>query len=115
MPTRSYSKGALTRVQVNRYERNEEARRRCIELYGAVCCICGFDFGRAYGEVGRGLIHVHHIVPLGEIRAAYQVDPIRDLRPVCANCHAVIHRRDPAYTVEEVAGLLAVAKAGTVG
>jgi 5-methylcytosine-specific restriction protein A len=43
--------GAVWRVSVNTYERNTEARRRCIAHYGAICNICGFNFGKAYGEV----------------------------------------------------------------
>lgn len=35
--------GAACRVWVNAYERNLEARRRCIEHHGATCGICGFD------------------------------------------------------------------------
>ncbi|MDC9497701.1 MULTISPECIES: HNH endonuclease [unclassified Pseudoalteromonas] len=38
-------------------------------------------------------MHVHHIVPISDIGDEYQVDPIRDLRPVCPNCHAMLHRK----------------------
>jgi predicted HNH restriction endonuclease len=52
------------------------------------------------------LIHVHHERPLSTIGAAYEGAPIADLEPVCANCHAIIHRRPPAYTIEEVRAML---------
>ncbi|ARA91769.1 HNH endonuclease [Rhodothermaceae bacterium RA] len=94
--------GAIRRISVNAYERNHEARRRCIDHYGTQCFICGFDFERTYGKVAKGYIHVHHLVPLSEIGESYNVDPLKDLRPVCPNCHAVIHLRQPPYTVEEV-------------
>ena len=94
--------GALHRISVNAYERNPEARRKCIAHYGTKCSICGFDFRKEYGEVGKDLIHVHHLRQLAEVGKEYQVDPIHDLRPVCPNCHAIIHRRKPAYTVKEV-------------
>lgn len=55
-----------------------------------------------YSALDKDFIHVHHLKPLSEIRKEYKVDPIRDLRPVCANCHAVIHSRKPAYTMEEM-------------
>ncbi|MEI8372579.1 MAG: hypothetical protein WCJ35_07065 [Planctomycetota bacterium] len=32
----------------------------------------------------------------------YKVDPVNDLRPVCANCHAILHRLKPAYSIDEV-------------
>ena len=41
----------------------------------------------------------------------YEVDPIKDLRPVCPNCHAVLHRRIPAYRIEEVRAFLDRAEA----
>lgn len=104
-----FYEGATKVVSVNAYERNSEARRQCIARYGPKCFICGFNFADTYGEVGEGLIHVHHIKPLAEIGEEYEVDPIRDLCPVCPNCHAIIHRRKPAYTVEEVKAFLELA------
>jgi putative restriction endonuclease len=98
--------GAVCRVSVNAYERNPEARRRCLEAHGTRCCICGFSFGAVYGEVGEDYIHVHHLRPLSEIDGEYVVDPVADLRPVCPNCHAVIHRRNPPFGIEEVRAFL---------
>lgn len=104
--TTALVEGAVCRVSVNAYERNPEARSRCIERHGTNCCICGFSFGAVYGQVGEGYIHVHHLRPLSEIRGEYVVDPVEDLRPVCPNCHAVLHRRIPAYSIEEVRSFL---------
>ncbi len=96
------SEGAKKQVVVNAYERNPKAREKCIKHYGTQCFICGFDFEKNYGEMGKGFIHVHHIKPLSEINSEYEVDPIQDLRPVCPNCHAMIHKKRPAYTIEEI-------------
>lgn len=98
--------GATREIAVNAYERNAEARERCIACYGYTCAACGFDFESKYGDVGKDFIHVHHCVPLSEVGEEYTVDPIRDLRPVCPNCHAIIHRRRPAYSIAEVKKLL---------
>ena len=100
--TTSLVEGNVRRVEVNAFERNAEARRRCLTHYGTTCCICGFDFEKAYGEVAAGFIHVHHIHPLASVGKEYSVDPVRDLRPVCPNCHAVLHRQLPPYSIEEV-------------
>lgn len=105
-----YVEGASKTVAVNAYERNGEARAACIKHYGATCAVCGFNFEKVYGPIGRGLIHVHHVVPLAEIRREYELDPIRDLIPVCPNCHAIIHRTQPALKVEELRNYLATAK-----
>lgn len=105
-PEEPYVEGARITVQVNAFERSAAARARCLEHHGTTCAICGFNAQHQYGEDVSGLIHVHHIRPLSEIGESYIVDPIADLRPVCPNCHAVIHSRNPAYSLEEVAALL---------
>jgi HNH endonuclease len=94
--------GAVRQITINSYERNSDARRTCIEHYGTVCVVCDFDFGESYGAIAKGLIHVHHLKPLSEIQQQYEVDPIADLRPVCPNCHAVIHLGRQTRTIEEV-------------
>lgn len=97
-----YREGSMQRVLVNAYERNAEARDACIRHYGTACVVCGFRFGEAYGKFAEGFIHVHHIKPLSEIREEYEVDPIRDLRPLCANCHAAIHIGGECRDVHEL-------------
>ena len=102
----TYPEGATKRITVNAYERSRKAARRCVEHHGYHCSVCGFNFARIYGEVGEGYIHVHHLKPLSEVGSGYRVDPIQDLRPVCPNCHAMIHRRIPPYGIEELGEML---------
>lgn len=97
-----FYEGTVRQIKVNAYERNAEARSQCIEYYGAKCSVCGMTFAREYGKVGNGFIHVHHRKPLGEIGVEYRVDPVKDLCPICPNCHSMIHMRKPAYSIEEV-------------
>jgi predicted HNH restriction endonuclease len=99
--------GAVYERLVNGYERNPLARQLCVKKYGTNCHVCGFSFGATYGELVNGFIHVHHLVQLSEVGEEYQVDPIADLRPVCPNCHAVIHhRRNAPYSIEQVRSFL---------
>lgn len=98
--------GAVQQVLVNAFERNQAARKKCISVHGTTCCICGFRFGAMYGPDAEGYIHVHHIKPLSEVRNEYVVDPVRDLRPVCPNCHAVLHLGGGCRSIEEVRQLL---------
>ena len=98
--------GASFTVQVSAFERNPVARQKCIANYGTGCSVCGFNFGFTYGRSTEGYIHVHHLKPLASISEEYVIDPIKDLRPVCANCHAVIHLRQPPYSIEEVKDML---------
>lgn len=97
---RRYAEGASVSVSINTYERSAAARAACIAHHGHQCAVCGFDFGQVFGQIGDGYIHVHHIVPLSEVNAEYEVDPITDLVPICSNCHAMIHRTNPALTVD---------------
>ena len=102
-----FTEGTRTQVLVNRYERDRNARDACIAHFGAKCVACGLDFGVKFGLLGEGFIHVHQKVPVSEIGANYVVDPVRDLIPVCPNCHAMIHRRNPPLTLEELWNLIA--------
>ena len=100
--------GSKKKIYVNRYERNPHARRLCIEQYGLNCTVCGFNFEKLYGERGSDYIHVHHIIPLSEIKEEYELDAINDLRPVCANCHSMIHRTIIPLTIDELRKTLLV-------
>ena len=91
IPEGSYE-GSLKQIVVNRYERSSIARSKCIEYNGLNCAVCGMNFEKVYGEIGKGFIHVHHIVPLNIIGKEYVVDYKNDLIPVCPNCHAMLHR-----------------------
>ena len=94
--------GAVRSITVNAYERNPQARRQCIDAHGTTCCICGFSFGDVYGNVAEGFIHVHHLRPLSQVNGEYVVDPVKDLRPVCPNCHAVLHLGGECRSIDEV-------------
>lgn len=106
MPT--FTEGSRRRVVVNRYERDLSARRRCLEIHGMVCDVCRVDLSTVYGPEAEGLVHVHHLLPLAEVGDSYEVDPEKDLIPVCPNCHAVIHldRHNP-LTPSEVRKMIA--------
>jgi len=108
----SFREGSVKRIVVNAYERNPQARRACIERYGYDCAVCGFNFGSVYGDIGEGYIHVHHLTDLATIGGEYQVNPETDLRPVCPNCHAMLHTTVPAMSIEDLQRLL---NAGNVG
>lgn len=105
-PEIKHSEGKTKRISVNSYERNTVARKKCIEHYGASCHICNFNFAATYGKIGERFIHVHHKINISIIRNEYSVDPIKDLIPVCPNCHAMLHKNTPAYSIEELKEIL---------
>jgi predicted HNH restriction endonuclease len=99
---REFEEGAAIRILVNRYERDPAAREKCITHYGPVCIACGVSMADRYGPEANGLIHVHHLTPLASAGRKRAVDPVRDLRPVCPNCHAVIHSTRTPRTIDQV-------------
>lgn len=105
-PGRKYVEGARKTVRVNAYERNPKARKACIRKHGSRCCVCGFDFESHYGPLGVGFIHVHHLNPLALTEGEYELDAENDLRPVCPNCHAMLHRAEALLTIEELRSLI---------
>lgn len=100
--TRTFVEGAMQTVTVNAYERSPEARRACLEYWGASCTVCDMDFQSKYGADPVRCIHVHHLHPLSAIGTAHTVDAINDLRPVCPNCHTVLHTTIPPLSISEL-------------
>ncbi len=98
--------GAKKQIFVNAYERNPNARVRCIEKFGYICQVCELNFEQKYGEIGREFIHVHHKVALSKIGKDYIVDPLVDLIPLCPNCHAMIHRLGKLDDIEALKEIL---------
>ena len=98
--------GAKKQITVNAYERDPTAKRRCIKKWGVICKVCDFNFGAVYGELGEGFVHVHHLRPLHTIGEEYVLDPETDLRPVCPNCHAMLHRKKDPLSIDELVKML---------
>lgn len=96
------TEGVRKIAQHIRYERNPHNRSEAIRLQGHRCKICGFDFNQVYGEeLASDYIEIHHIKQLAE--GEQIVDPGKDLIPVCANCHRMLHRkREGNITIEEL-------------
>ena len=99
----TYWEGELEQVTITTHERNIEARNKCIQSKGTKCFVCGFDFEKTYGELGKGFIHIHHTNPISNRDGRYEINIEEDLYPVCPNCHAMLHRRKEAtLSIEEL-------------
>lgn len=97
-----YLEGAKQTFVSEKYERNPKARTACLAYYGYSCKLCGMSFEKTYGPEFKNIIEVHHIVPLNEIGKQYIVDPIKDLIPVCPNCHAALHSKHGASLLGKI-------------
>ena len=99
-----YKEGRRFEILTNRYQRNASVRRDCIQRFGAVCRVCGFDFEEYFGALAfsrknEKFIHVHHLEQLANTETEHEVRP-EDLLPVCPNCHAMLHQTEPPTTPE---------------
>lgn len=101
-----FFEGAQSKVLIDKYERDKKARRLALEYHGCQCAVCAFDFGKTYGEIGRGKIHIHHKRKISKSDGEYELNPIEDLVPVCPNCHMIIHSKAKPFTIEEMKVLL---------
>lgn len=100
--THTLTEGNPYDLKITKYERNPVAREKCLEYYGFACSVCKTDFEKVYGEIGKNFIHVHHLIKISDRKNEYEIDPINDLRPVCPNCHSMIHKRKIPYSIEEM-------------
>lgn len=103
----SLKEGSQRLRYVTVYERNPRLRRQAIAIHGLSCLACNFNFELFYGEYAKGFIHIHHVVPVSEFETSKLVNPEIDLVPLCANCHAIVHKRkDKTLTIEELKALV---------
>lgn len=84
-------------------EKAKEKRRQ--ETSSLDCEVCGFNFIKAYGEVGRDYIECHHTKPVSELEVDGKTK-IKDLALVCANCHRMLHRKRPWLSINQLKSLL---------
>ena len=100
------TEGAVVRTFGNRYERNHKARLQCVAKQGYTCVVCGFNFEKRYGEIGKNFVHVHHLKDVAGRGGEYEINPDTDLRPVCPNCHAMLHKGKTPLSPEELKQML---------
>lgn len=70
----------------------KKAKEKFIQEHGSLYCeVCGFDFSKIYGELGKNFIEGHHKNPLCE-RNGQGKTKVADIALVCSNCHRMLHR-----------------------
>jgi hypothetical protein len=105
--TQAYFEGRLIEARLIARSRNGLARQACIDRHGTSCAVCGFDFGVVYGGHGAGFIEVHHLIRVSSHDEEHQIDSVKDLCPVCANCHRMLHRSNKPLSVEQLKSIIA--------
>lgn len=97
-------------------ERSNELRECAMNHYMSddehiKCCVCNFDFYDTYGILGKSYIEMHHEKPLFQYQdenfKVYIRDAILNIKPLCSNCHKIIHRRrNQTLTVQELKSVI---------
>jgi 5-methylcytosine-specific restriction protein A len=64
------------------------------------CEACDFDFEKKYGEMGKGYIECHHLVPLSNFQVNKETK-FEDLALLCSNCHRMIHKNLSVTTIKD--------------
>jgi hypothetical protein len=97
----SEDEGSGKSETLTKYERSHLNRSLCLAYYGYNCRACFINLKEKYGDIARDFIHVHHLNPISE-SGIIKPDPIKDFVPLCPNCHAIAHLKNPPLTVEEI-------------
>lgn len=93
--------GTKRLAEVSVYERSSLLRNYAIQFFTKddriSCNCCSFNFEDFYGqEIGKGFIEIHHTKPIfkyedEDIENTLK-QAVKNLTPVCSNCHRMIHR-----------------------
>ncbi len=97
------SEGSLQIKSTYVRQRSKKLRDAAVEYFtknGVIRCdCCGFEFNHAYGtKYGTSCIEIHHLKPIFSYEDSNIINTIenalKNLLPVCPNCHRVIHRNN---------------------
>jgi len=98
-------------IVVNAFEQDPLAKLECIKAHGTLCKVCSIDLERSYGRLGMDAIHVHFLPPFERLDDSYVLDPVKDLVPICPNCHTMLHRgREEPLRVEDLKHIMEYAR-----
>lgn len=108
--TGQYAEGAQLRKERTFFARNPALRRDAIAKWGYTCSVCDLDFEATYGDIGKGYVEIHHLESIAikskENPSAEWSTSINDVRPLCANCHRMAHRRNPPVSIDELKSIM---------
>lgn len=101
-----YKEGERLIGEIQFFKRDPVLVRRAKNKLGFKCQVCNFNFEEKYGELGKEFIECHHLNPFSERDEKEWTKNlqtnIEEVSVLCANCHRMIHRRKPAFTLDEL-------------
>lgn len=96
-----YQEGQRAKAEITLTIRNPKLVAATKKKYGFDCQVCGFNFERTYGDVGKEFIEAHHLAPIHTWNEARTIS-VAEMRVLCANCHRMVHKTTPPLTIEEL-------------
>lgn len=97
--SKSWIEGGSHDYVLSKAERDPAVRREALKHYGCKCHACGLL------PVNPRVIDVHHLDPISE---GERKTTMKDVIPLCANCHRLAHTRKPPIPLEELKALVAI-------
>jgi 5-methylcytosine-specific restriction protein A len=91
----------MHKVRERNREIIEKKKKKVLKDKGTLNCeACNLNFEEKYGELGKGFIECHHIIPLSnfEVNKETRLD---DLALLCSNCHKMIHKDLSVSSIQE--------------
>ncbi|ELY1863034.1 HNH endonuclease [Serratia marcescens] len=99
----SFTEGLRQRKETSFFSRNPRLVSIAKEIHGYRCHVCNFDFEEYYGDIGKEFIECHHLNPLSERNSEEIIQThLKDVITICSNCHKMIHKRSPPFSIEEL-------------
>jgi len=95
----------IERIHKSR-ERNskliESAKINFRSKHGRLFCeICGFDFEKKYGLIGKEFIEAHHTIPVSDMKPNH-VTKLEEIVLLCSNCHSMAHIKRPWLSMKKL-------------
>lgn len=115
--TGEFPEGKIVERTHKARERNSQiislAKEKFKKLNGRLYCqVCGFDFEKIYGQLGKDFIEGHHTIPVSEMSSNHKTK-VEDIAMLCANCHRMVHKKRPWLTMKDLDKLLKTKKNGS--
>lgn len=105
-----FPEGKMVERKHRARERNSQvvslAKDKFKNKHGRLFCqVCGFDFEKAYGYIGKDFIEAHHTIPVSKMESDHKTK-VEDIAMLCSNCHRMVHKRRPWLSMKELEKLI---------
>lgn len=112
-----FPEGKIVERTHNARERNSKvislAKEKFKKLNGLLYCqVCGFDFEKTYGQIGKDFIEGHHTIAVSDMTSEHKTK-VEDIAMLCSNCHRMVHKKRPWLTMKDLNKLVETKKKGS--